>query len=80
MQDTITILLVDDHDVMRMALRRILGFEADFEVIGDAPDAEKALTQLESLSPDIAIIDIKMPGIDRIELTRQFKRKNHIVK
>ena len=44
MQDTITILLVDDHDVIRMALRRILGFEADFEVIGDAPDVEKALT------------------------------------
>jgi DNA-binding NarL/FixJ family response regulator len=75
MQDTIKILLVDDHDVIRMALRRILGFETDFEVIGDVSNAEEALTQLDSLSPDIAVIDIKMPGIDGIELTSQVKSK-----
>ncbi|MBN2075034.1 MAG: response regulator transcription factor [Dehalococcoidales bacterium] len=75
MQRTIKILLVDDHDIIRMALRRILGLEEDFEVIGDVSNAEEALTQLKFLSPDIAVIDIKMPGIDGIELTSQLKLK-----
>jgi NarL family two-component system response regulator LiaR len=76
MQSTIKILLVDDHDVIRMALRRILGFEDDFEVIGDVSNAEEALSQLEFISPDIIIMDIKMPGTDGIELTRKVKQKN----
>ena len=76
MQSTIKILLVDDNDVIRMALRRILGFEEDFEVIGDVSNAEEALSQLELISPDIVIMDIKMPGTDGIELTRKVKQKN----
>jgi DNA-binding NarL/FixJ family response regulator len=76
MQSTTKILLVDDHDVIRMALRRILGFEDDFEVIGDVSNAEEALSQLEFISPDIIIMDIKMPGTDGIELTRKVKQKN----
>ena len=75
MQGAIKILLVDDYDVIRMALRRILELEEDFEVIGDVSNAEEALTQLEIISPDIVIMDIKLPGMDGIELTRQLKRK-----
>ena len=75
MQGTVKILLVDDYDVIRMALRRILELEEDFEVIGDVSNAEEALTQLEIISPDIVIMDIKLPGMDGIELTRQLKRK-----
>ena len=73
--DTIRILLVDDHQVVREGLRRMLELEADMEVVGEAADAKEALTQVESLSPEIILMDIKMPGVDGIELTRQLKEK-----
>ncbi len=73
--DTIRILLVDDHQVVREGLRRMLELEADMEVVGEASDAKEALTQLELLSPEVILMDIKMPGMDGIELTRQLKEK-----
>jgi DNA-binding NarL/FixJ family response regulator len=75
MNEIIKILLVDDYNVIRTSLKRLLEFEEDFEVIGDVSNAEQALAQLELLAPNIAIMDIKMPGMDGIELTRQLKRK-----
>ena len=74
--DTIRILLVDDHQVVREGLRRMLELEPDFEVVGDAGTAKDALDQVESLSPEVILMDIKMPGIDGIELTRQIKGKS----
>jgi len=73
--DTIRILLVDDHQVVREGLRRMLELEADMEVVGEAGDAKEALTQVDSLSPEVILLDIKMPGMDGIELTRQLKEK-----
>jgi DNA-binding NarL/FixJ family response regulator len=73
--DTIRILLVDDHQVVREGLRRMLELEADMEVVGEANDAKEALTQAELLSPEVILMDIKMPGVDGIELTRQLKEK-----
>ncbi|MFC2021468.1 response regulator [Chloroflexota bacterium] len=73
--ETIRILLVDDHQVVRDGLRRMLELETDIEVLGEAGDANEALTQVELLSPDVVIMDIKMPGVDGVELTRQLKQK-----
>jgi len=73
--DTIRILLVDDHQVVREGLRHMLELEADMEVVGEAADAKEALTQVELLSPEVILMDIKMPGMDGIELTRQLKEK-----
>jgi len=73
--DTIRILVVDDHQVVREGLRHMLELEADMEVVGEASDAKETLTQVESLSPEIILMDIKMPGVDGIELTRQLKEK-----
>ncbi len=73
--DTIRILLVDDHQVVREGLRRMLELEADMEVVGEANDAKEALTQVELLSPEVILMDIKMPGVGGIELTRQLKEK-----
>ncbi len=73
--DTIRILLVDDHQVVREGLRHMLELEADMEVVGEASDAKEALTQVELLSPEVILMDIKMPGMDGIELTRQLKEK-----
>ena len=73
--DLIRILLVDDHQVVREGLRRMLELEADLKVVGEAADAKEALTQVELLSPELILMDIKMPGMDGIELTRQLKQK-----
>ena len=73
--DTIRILVVDDHQVVREGLRHMLELEVDMEVVGEAGDAKEALTQVESLSPEVILMDIKMPGIDGVELTRQLKEK-----
>jgi len=73
--ETIGILLVDDHQVVREGLRRMLELEADMAVVGEAADAKEALTQVELLSPEIVLMDIKMPGVDGVELTRQLKEK-----
>ena len=73
--DTIRILLVDDHQVVREGLRRMLELEADMEVVGEAAEAKEVHTQAELLSPDVILMDIKMPGVDGIELTRQLREK-----
>jgi len=73
--DTIRILLVDDHQVVREGLRHMLELESDIEVVGEAADAKEALEQVEILSPEVILMDIKMPGMDGVELTRQLKEK-----
>jgi DNA-binding NarL/FixJ family response regulator len=71
----IQILLVDDHRIVRDGLQHMLEQEGDLEVVGQGADGEETLEQIENLSPDVVLMDIKMPGIDGIELTRQVKRK-----
>ena len=73
--NVIRILLVDDHQVVREGLRRMLELEADFQVVGEVANSEEVLTQAELLSPEIILMDIKMPGVDGIELTRKLKEK-----
>ena len=73
--NSIRILVVDDHQVVREGLRHMLQLESDMEVVGEASNAKETLAQVESLSPDIILMDIKMPGTDGIELTRQLKEK-----
>ncbi|MBN2239364.1 MAG: response regulator transcription factor [Dehalococcoidales bacterium] len=72
---SIRILLVDDHQVVRDGLQHMLEQEGDLKVIGQGANAEETLSQIENLSPDVVLMDIKMPGIDGIELTRQVKRR-----
>jgi len=74
--DVIRILLVDDHQVVREGLRRMLELEADFQVVGEAAEAKEVLTQVELLSPEVILMDIKMPEVDGIELTRQITQKH----
>ncbi|MFC2072913.1 response regulator transcription factor [Chloroflexota bacterium] len=75
MERAIQILVIDDHQVVREGLRRLLEQEGDMKVVGQASNSEEALSQVEILSPDIVLMDIKMPGMDGIELTRQVKQK-----
>lgn len=69
------ILLVDDHEVAREGLRRMLEIEPDIKVVGEAANAEEALAQVEQISPEVIITDIQMPGTDGIGLTRQIRQQ-----
>ncbi len=71
---TIKILIADDHAVVRDGTRQILEQEPDLEVIAEAADGAEAIKLAGSTRPDVAIIDISMPGIDGIEATRQIKK------
>ena len=75
MKKDIRILLVDDHQVVREGLQHMLKQEEDMEVVGQSANGEEALSQVAMLSPNIILMDIKMPGVDGIELTRQLKEK-----
>ncbi len=76
MKKEIQILLVDDHQVVRDGLQRMLEQEDDLLVVGQSSNGEETLSMIDELSPDVVMMDIKMPGVDGIELTRQVKRKH----
>ncbi len=68
-----TIILADDHPIVRKALRNDLEKEADFTVLAEAGDGEEAVKLVSELTPDIVVMDIGMPKINGIEATRQIK-------
>jgi DNA-binding NarL/FixJ family response regulator len=75
MKKVISIVLADDHPVVRDGLRRILETNNFGKIAGEASTGDEALELIESLKPAIAIIDIVMPGINGVELTRMIKKK-----
>lgn len=70
----ITILIVDDHPMIRAGTRNLLSIEEDFEVVGEACDGEEAVKLAEELKPDMVIMDIVMPKINGVEATRLIKQ------
>lgn len=80
MSKVIKVLIVDDHALMRIGIRRILEDQSDIEVVGDAESGEKALQLVKSHKPDIVLLDMKMPGIDGWEVTRRLKKSHPKVK
>ncbi len=64
------ILLVDDHEIVRLGLRALLSRYPYFDVVGEAGDANEALELTERLQPDIVVMDIRLPGRNGIEATR----------
>lgn len=68
------IFLADDHAILREGLRYILGSVPGYEVTSESGDGREALGMIEKLKPDIAIIDISMPGMTGIEISRQIKK------
>ncbi|MEI6313203.1 MAG: response regulator transcription factor [Bacteroidota bacterium] len=70
----ITIVLIEDHDLTRMALKTELQSHTGFKVIGETGNATQGLKLLETLKPNVAVIDINLPDINGIELIRKFKR------
>jgi len=69
-----SILIADDHEVVRNGIRSYLETIPDFQVVGEASSGEEALGIVSELIPDIVLLDLIMPGIDGIETTRRIKQ------
>ncbi len=69
----ISVLIVDDHQVVRQGLRTFLELLDDIEVVGEAEDGARAVEMVGQLQPDILLMDLVMPRLDGIEATRQIK-------
>jgi DNA-binding NarL/FixJ family response regulator len=67
----VRILVADDHDVIRTGLRALLEAESDFEVCGEATDGREALQKANELKPDVLILDLSMPKLNGLEVTRR---------
>ena len=70
----IRILLADDHALLRQGIKRVLNFEDDLEVVGEAEDGQEALARTLMLKPDILLLDINMPGLTGLDVTKQLKQ------
>ncbi|GAA3481724.1 response regulator transcription factor [Streptomyces yanii] len=67
---TISVLLADDQSMIRRGLRLILEDQSDIRVVGEAPDGAEAVAMARRLRPDVCLVDIRMPRLDGIEVTR----------
>src|SRR5258708_31291701 len=69
-----SILIADDHEVVRNGIRAYLETITDFQVVGEAASGEEALSMVSELIPDIVLLDLIMPGMDGIETTRRVRQ------
>ncbi len=68
------VFLVDDHQMFRQGLRTLLENSSDISVVGEAGDGHRALKKIEQLQPDVAVLDVAMPGLSGIDITKQLKK------
>jgi two-component system, NarL family, response regulator NreC len=77
---SVTVLLVDDHPIVRQGLRNLLDSMPDFKVVGEAGDGLQALEVIERVQPQVLVIDVVMPGLTGLEVTQRVKRQWPAVK
>jgi DNA-binding NarL/FixJ family response regulator len=74
--DPLRVLIADDHPIFRQGLRTLLDVRSDVEVVGEATNGQEAVAFSAELQPDLVVMDIRMPGINGIEATRQILHAN----
>lgn len=67
----IRVLVVDDHDLVRMGISRMLADSADIEVVGEADSGDMAIKLAKQLRPDVILLDVNMPNIGGLEATKR---------
>lgn len=72
--EIITVLLVDDHPIVRDGLRRVLGDQPDMQVVAEAGDGEQAIAAVREHQPRVVVMDVQMPRLDGVRATRQIHR------
>jgi two-component system response regulator NreC len=72
----IKVMLVDDHAILRDGIRALICLHDDLEIIGEASDGKEAVEKALELEPDVVIMDISIPGMDGLEVTRRIKKRN----
>ncbi len=72
----IRIALIDDHELVRTGYRMILSAQPDFEIVGEAEDGQAGLLLLKRTEPDVALVDVQMPGLSGIEVTDRARKLN----
>jgi two-component system, NarL family, nitrate/nitrite response regulator NarL len=80
MGDTIRVVLADDHVFVRDGIKSLLENEANIEVVGEATDGVEALKVVETVQPDLLILDIRMPNLTGIEVVEKLRSQNNLVK
>jgi DNA-binding NarL/FixJ family response regulator len=70
---TVRIFLLDDHEIVRRGLRELFEAQDDFEVVGEASNAEEALSRVPPTRPDVAVLDVRLPGTSGIEVCRDLR-------
>jgi two-component system response regulator NreC len=75
MADQISVLIADDHTIVRSGVRLLLEAESDIRVVGEALNGREALELAEALQPDVVLMDITMPELDGLEATKQLKSR-----
>jgi DNA-binding NarL/FixJ family response regulator len=67
---SIRVVLIEDNDVFRDALQMLLTLRGEIEIVASEPDGSRAVELCESLSPDVVVIDYRLPGLDGVQVTR----------
>jgi DNA-binding NarL/FixJ family response regulator len=71
----ITIVLADDHNLVRKSLKSLFNTESDFNVVGEVEDGLAAINLVETIQPDILVLDMVMPGLNGLEVTRRLNSR-----
>ena len=75
MTNRITVLIVDDHPLFRSGLRQVITDDPRFEIVGETGDSETALQLIQEKKPDVAVLDVNLPGLSGLEIARKLQTK-----